>query len=85
MLIFYSVPGTDRFFSACLRMGRAYGPWTPEDDSRLIEAVRANTSLQRLAVRFKRSKESVRKRIRDLGLEPPQAPRLPTVQPEPRV
>ena len=56
--------------------------WTPETDALLIEALRQNTSLQRLVVRFKKSAGSIRARANDFGLKLPIRARAPKEQTE---
>ena len=46
-------------------------PWSSREDRELAEAVKANVSVQRRAVRFGRPSMSIRRRVRELGMEPP--------------
>jgi hypothetical protein len=57
-------------FDPKLRMGlMRKHVWTPEQDETVLLAAKANHSAMRVAVRLKRSIESVRRRAGELGVE----------------
>ena len=47
---------------------RAYAPWTPEEEQRLIEMHTAGASVDRISAAIQRQPGGVRSRLRKLGL-----------------
>ena len=56
--------------------------WTPEDDAVIREAAKTGVSVSRLAVRLRRSEQSIKARARKLGVNLAKLAQMPLREPK---